>query len=48
MTTLTSLFGILVLSVPEGGAAWAYLLFASVVCGGAIVYSSRMRRRGNN
>ncbi len=47
MTAIANLLGLLVLRVPEGGAAWAYLLFASVVCGGAIVYGARMRGRSN-
>jgi len=49
MTAFTNLLGMfLVLRAPEGGAAWAYLLLASLAVGGAIVYSSRLRGRGNN
>jgi len=48
MIALANLTGFFVLTVPEGGAAWAYLLLASIVCGGAILYNARMRGRGNN
>ena len=48
MTALATLIAALVVRAPEGGAAWAYLLLASTVCGGAIVYNLRTQGRGNN
>jgi len=38
----------LVLQVPEGGAAWMYLLLACTACAGAVAYSARTRRSSSH
>ncbi|HZP04254.1 MAG TPA: hypothetical protein VFB43_05085 [Terracidiphilus sp.] len=48
MMASASLLALFALQVPEGGAPWMYLLLASSVCAGAMVFASRMRQRTNN
>ena len=40
-----SLGAVLTLTVPEGGAAWLYLLVSCAACGGALARIGRKRAR---